>query len=251
MPYSPATDITFGSSATSASVNNRVSPADTYLGLYDDDIESIRLGWIPVTIAGVAETWTYNSVSGILGTVTVATDATTRFQKGDKIKFTQSATVKYFYITAVTSTTITITGGTDYTLTNSAISNIFLSRIENPFGFPSWFNWTPSYSANGSMTWTSVSTTRSVFYLVKTTVFIEIYALGTTGGTVSTQLIFSLPIAPTTTNTQRTTGSVVDTAGFVGQLLIGTNCLCIKYDSTNYTLGANRGVIAVFSYRLD
>jgi hypothetical protein len=151
MPFSPATDLAFGSSASTSGVNGKVNPIETYLTTYQNYIESALTGWNLLP----SETWSYTSVSGILGTVTVASDATQRFQKGDKIRFTQSSTVKYFYVVSVTSTTLVITGGTDYTLTNNPITAISVSRVENPLGFPPSFAYTPALGnftlGNGSL----------------------------------------------------------------------------------------------------
>lgn len=91
-------------------------------------------GWIEVD-----ESWAYASSS----TVTVSTDATTRFQVGDKIKFDNSTT-KYFYIKTVASTTLTLNAGSVYTVANSAISNIYLSRADRAFGFPASFTFAGS-----------------------------------------------------------------------------------------------------------
>lgn len=91
------------------------------------------------------ETWTYASAT----TFTIAGDKTGKYSKGDKLKLTQT-TVKYFYIVNVShaagTTTVTITGGTDYTLANAAITLPFYSKAEDPAGHPLWFNWTPTYS---------------------------------------------------------------------------------------------------------
>jgi len=106
---------------------------------------SLDTGWFPVN-----ESWTYASAT----TITVPTDATLRFQVGDKLRCTNSTT-KYFYIVGVAATTITITGGSDYTLTNVAISAIYVSRAVSPFGFPGAFNWSPTlvgFSANPTTT---------------------------------------------------------------------------------------------------
>jgi hypothetical protein len=67
---------------------------------------------------------------------------------GDKIKYTDT-TVKFGYITAIsfsTDTTITITGGSDYTLVADPTSGTFYySKSSSPVGFPQWFNYTPTY----------------------------------------------------------------------------------------------------------
>jgi hypothetical protein len=96
-----------------------------------------------------AETWTYASAT----TITVPSDATTKYAVGDKIKLTQSATVKYFYIVAVAATTLTITGGSDYTLTNNTISSNFYSHQSSPLGFPNWMAYSSTitgYSATAT-----------------------------------------------------------------------------------------------------
>jgi hypothetical protein len=83
----------------------------------------------------------------------VAGDVTTQFPKGTKIKLIQT-TIKYFYVADASysspNTTVTVTGGSDYTLTNAAITAPYYSYEETPQGFPDWFNYT--------ITWTGFST---------------------------------------------------------------------------------------------
>lgn len=95
------------------------------------------LGWISAW-----ETWTYASAT----TFTISGDQTGRYQRWDRIMLTQT-TVKYFTVLKVAygaSTTVTITGGTDYTLANAAITDNYSSKIASPQGYPDWFNFTPS-----------------------------------------------------------------------------------------------------------
>ena len=100
---------------------------------------SIRIS--PNTIIGAdgwidpLENWTFSSADGSTGIITVPTDATLKYQPGMRIKLTQT-TVKYFIITVVTATLLTVNGGTDYTLANAAISANFYSPMKAPFGFP-------------------------------------------------------------------------------------------------------------------
>lgn len=93
-------------------------------------------GWTLVTDA-----WVYFSPTAI----TVPSDATLRYAVGDRIKLTQT-TVKYFVVTAVTSTTISITGGSDYTLANATITNPYYSKSLTPMGYPQWFNYAESWT---------------------------------------------------------------------------------------------------------
>jgi hypothetical protein len=109
-------------------------------------------GWI-----GANETWTYASAT----TITVPSDATTRYSVGDKIKLTQT-TVKYFYVVAVSSTVLTVTGGTDYTVANAAISANYYSKAASPVGFPHWFAYTPTFTGFTGSVPTGVTTFRVI-----------------------------------------------------------------------------------------
>lgn len=106
-------------------------------------------GWWPVN-----EAWTYSASysSPTYFDVAVPTDATTRFQKGDKIKLTHAGVTKYFAVISVISNRLQLLAGDDYSLSAGAISNIFVSRHESPLGYPPWFNWTPVFTAASPMT---------------------------------------------------------------------------------------------------
>lgn len=91
------------------------------------------------------ETWTYASAT----TFTVTWDVSAKYQKGDRIKLTQSATVKYFVILKVAvsgNTTITITWGTSYTFANSAVTLNYYSKQASPQWYPDFFNYTPTWT---------------------------------------------------------------------------------------------------------
>lgn len=95
-------------------------------------------GW---TAFGV--TMTYASAT----TVTIAGDYTSYFPIGAKVKLTQT-TVKYFYVGAATygapNTTLTLVGGSDYTVANAAITLPYYSYASAPRGFPTGFAYTPA-----------------------------------------------------------------------------------------------------------
>lgn len=57
---------------------------------------------------------------------------------------TTTVGTKYFYISAVADTVITITGGADYTLENAAISSPYYSHAGSPIGFPGGFGYFPT-----------------------------------------------------------------------------------------------------------
>jgi len=126
------------------------------------DVETAsRDGWNIVN-----ETWTYSSVDGPTGVITIPTDGTTRYSVGMRVRFTQT-TVKYGIITAISATTATVYMGTDYTLANAAISAISYSSQKAPFGFPlSPAKWTVevtdttqrSQASPGAGTWYNLGT---------------------------------------------------------------------------------------------
>lgn len=83
-------------------------------------------GWI-----SVSDSWSYASAS----TITVPSGAALLYQVGDKIKITQT-TDKFFYISAVADTTLTVNGAGLYTVADAAITAKSYSRVAQPFGFP-------------------------------------------------------------------------------------------------------------------
>lgn len=208
-----------------------------------------RDGWCPALGDTYAdETWVYASAT----TVTVASDATTRYQIGDKVRFKQGAGYKYYYITAVASTTVTLNGGTDYTVANAAITDLEWSRAERPFGFPDWFTYAPTYGAGGIMTFTSVTTYLAKFCMRGKLATVALNFLGTTAsaGAAHTDITVTLP---TNFASNAVGGScpISDTAsGQLGYFAgTGSNTLVVRTETAaNWGLGAGRGGFFTFSY---
>jgi hypothetical protein len=139
-------------------------------------------GWI------AGEAWTYVSATSF----SVASDVTAKYAKGDRIKLTQT-TVKYFYVVNVSAfgggiTTITVSGGSDFTLANAAITSPFYSKDITPNGFPQWFNWVPTltgFSANpGNAVYRFNISGRSIYLAIRQ---------GTDGTSNATKISFTLP----------------------------------------------------------
>lgn len=98
-------------------------------------IQNMLNGWIEVY-----DTWAYASAT----TITVPSGATSIYGSGFKIRWKQGGSYKYAYIVTVASTLLTITGGSDYSVANSAITDVAYSIASNPIGFPDYFNWSPT-----------------------------------------------------------------------------------------------------------
>ena len=96
--------------------------------------ESVISGWMALGAC------TYVSADSPTFVMNMAGDATSYLSLGNRIKLTQT-TVKYFVVTAIGAyvagvTPITLYGGTDYTLANTAITLPYFSLHKAPFGFP-------------------------------------------------------------------------------------------------------------------
>jgi hypothetical protein len=82
--------------------------------------------WVPSN-----ESWAFASAS----TITVPSNATLKYQIGDILQLTQSATVKYFTVIGVTATVLTVSPLLGVTLANSAITANSYAHT-TPFGAP-------------------------------------------------------------------------------------------------------------------
>ena len=93
-------------------------------------------GWVAYS----AVTPTYTSADDPTYTITFASvDLTSIMGVGMKVKFTNNSTTFYGIITAIafsTNTVVTLYGGTDYDVANSAISAFYYSTVKAPLGFP-------------------------------------------------------------------------------------------------------------------
>ena len=100
----------------------------------EDFALDLRDGWCYDT-----DTWYVQQISPTYQFKIVSKDVRYRFPNGTKIKLVQSGSTKYFYVTATaysSDTTITITGGSDYSLANATISGQAYSYAENPQNYP-------------------------------------------------------------------------------------------------------------------
>lgn len=166
-------------------------------------------GWITPT-----DTWTYASAT----TFTIAgVDRTAQFPAGTKLKLTQT-TAKYFYVTASafsTNTTITVTGGTDYTLANAAITSPNLSYMETPQSHPIWFAYTPTATNITIGSGGGAATTGSFRVQGKDVIGRFSSILGTSGQSVGGAVSFTTPVTSIAYRAEEALGwgSIYDSSG--------------------------------------
>lgn len=186
-----ATDVTSTNSVITNTIAERTAASGvTVDGMLIKDNEAPRnattFGWLEAN-----ETWTYASAT----TFTIAADMTGRYQVGDKIRLKQGGAYKYFYIISASysapNTTVTIEGGTSYTLANAAITDNYFSKAATPNGFPASFAYTPTLTS-GTGTLTSASATGK-FTITGAVMDVWNVITITTNGTGATDLRLTLP----------------------------------------------------------
>lgn len=111
-----------------------------------------------------------------------------------------------------------------------------------------WTAWVPTYGATGSMTYGTVTTNSARYIQIGKTVFFQLSADGTTGGTASDTITFTLPV--TAKNAlQQFSGYITDVtslAAFVYSVN-ATTAGVRGYGGANYGLGAGK-VINIYGF---
>jgi hypothetical protein len=141
-------------------------------------------GWI-----NSGQTWAYASAT----TITVPTGAAAIYSIGDKIRLTQT-TVKYFNVITVADTVLTVTGGSDYTVANAAITAPGYSKVVSPVGFPASFNYSPTVTTiNGTIT--TLGTVTGTFSIIAPRIItITVSVAITTNGSGADGIKITTPI---------------------------------------------------------
>lgn len=142
-------------------------------------------GWIPGS-----STWAYASST----TMTVSSAEAAAMAVGDKVWLTQTSS-KYFYITGVSGTTITLNGGSDYTLANAAITAPYWSHAATPKNFPQYFAFAPSWTniTTGNGTHTGRFTINGKIVSVRTR-----FVMGSTSA-MGSNPVLTLPVTSSST----------------------------------------------------
>lgn len=176
-------------------------------------------GWVPDT----TETWTYASFTAgppAVGTFTVPGDLRSKYTVGTRIKLVQTTT-KYFLVSAAptydgVNTTVTISGGTDYTLANAAITANYHSYVANPQGYPNWFN----FAAAGTG-FSSKSSDAGIF-AVEGRICLVIWAVVGTSNVAT--FTATTPIAASITSGSELFCSNNGNTVYAGAFVTGTTC---------------------------
>lgn len=142
----------------------------------------------------------------------------------------------------------TLSAGAGYTWTVPTFTNINLKH--EPVYESRWLDWTPTTSASGSLTWTSISVTFAKYRVARNKIDIKENISGTLGGSASTTLAFTLPWQVTNTtppifgNTASVTLKSFTTAGTPDQASIQ------KYDASNYATSGSCAIVGYGGYEI-
>lgn len=142
------------------------------------------------------DTWVYASATSFK---IVGKDVRTRFPVGTKLRLTNT-TVKYFYAISATlsgsDTLVTVTGGSDYSLANAAITLPSYSYAETPQGFPQVFNYTPTWTSTGTQPSIGNGSFSGQFIMIGNLVKVRMYlSIGSTTNKGTGIWQFGLPFA--------------------------------------------------------
>lgn len=246
-----ATDKVLGRSTAGSGDVEEIACTSAGRALLDDAsaaAQLVTLGATPSTGWNeISDTWTRTGNH----TFTVASDVTATYgRKGTKVRYKQGGSFEYGVVGSSSysapNTTITLITNDDYAMAAGALTDTAVSFIENPEGFPSSFNYTPTLSATGSMTIASSTINIAKWWtigaLTQFTVDIEV----SFGGTASTGFLVSPPITPTVNNMAfaancRDTGSGALPVG-TGTVSIASGLVFRKADVSNWTLAATSRV---------
>lgn len=178
-----------------------------YLKSYFDGIYSGTGSGIPAdgwqSLSGLS----YSSADAPTFVIGTSSDLSGTISVGCRMRLVQTTT-KYFIVTAIDSSTITVYGGTDYTLANAAISSPYFSNIKAPYGFPlDPAKWTVSVITDTSSrtqgsptsgTWYNLGSLSGDIPIGCWLVFYEVSALGTKNSSVSCNIKTALSTANNT-----------------------------------------------------
>lgn len=208
------------------------------------------LGW-----GTTSDTWSY--VSGTQ--IRAAGTHNTYLDVGYKIKIIQGGTIEYYYIigTAIASgsTTLTVLGDVGTPVVNTTISSFAYSNIENAYGFPDWFTYTPTITGNTNMVYTLGSVYLSKFSIHGRMATYLLAALGSLSGTMDAAITHVVPIAPADN-----VGYAISTGGWGydgGHLLVcsrwdnvqGKNFV-FKYNGSTWGTGDQKYFSVCMNYKI-
>jgi len=206
-----------------------------------DGTHNLNVGWSPVY-----DTWAYASAT----TITVPSGAASLYQKGDKLRLKQGAGYKYYYIVGVADTVLTVTGGSNYTVANAAITDIAISRAANPLDFPGAFSFTTTPGG-----FSAAPTVVTRFFLIGSMCCLS-YRIATATASNANTFTLTAPITSANVVIYQSAASGTDNGASVSdvQLSINTNTTTVEVlknvSPSGWTASGNKRVNGTIWYQI-
>lgn len=164
---------------------------------------------------------------------------------------TNAASTDYYDVIGRFAATLSAGAGYTWTVPTFTAINLIQGQIYET----RWLNWLPAYAAEGSMTFNSVSTQLAKYKLDNDTAKITLRSNGTTGGSASVTIRFTLPMIPLSVSNfvegNIACCRVIDGTNLSGYTsdtgtpgLVGVG----KYNNSNWGLGAGRYIFVAGEY---
>lgn len=208
-------------------------------------------GWIRDS-----RTWVYVSSTSFK---IVGVNTTSLFPVGTKIRLKQGGTYKYFYVIGnvfSTDTTITVTGGSEYALTNATITSNYFSHSEVCDDFPAWMYWSPTMVG-----WSSNPPNGFYRFSISGKTCTVTVRQASTGVSDSTSVTFTAPVPAASINSNEYWGAVMwggrdnnaalTTPGMCYIQSGSSTISCFKDQSgAGWTASSNKAVNFTLSYEI-
>jgi hypothetical protein len=137
-----------------------------------------------------------------------------------------------------TNTIAEVTANAGVTIDGALIKDGVIAQSALSLAFSTWV---PTYSASGAMTFTSVTTDNAKYIQMGKLVILFLQAFGTTGGTASTSLEFTLPV--TAANVHFGGSAWVNDGAKIAGVVTFRDVSILRvqrFDNANFGLGSGR-----------
>lgn len=165
---------------------------------------------------------------------------------------TTAAATDYYEVIGRFAATLSAGAGYTWTVPTFTAKNL----IQRPIYETRWLSWLPTYTGSGSLTYTSVTGNRVVYKIQADKTLIEIKTTGTTGGTTSNEIRFTVPFSRFDATAYQTIGGGwlydgADAAGyFQWNNTSQTQLVAHKYSNGNISLTASAQIASTFLYSI-
>lgn len=159
---------------------------------------------------------------------------------------TNATATDYYEVVGRFAATLSAGAGYTWSVPTYTAANL----IQRPIYETRWLTWTPTHSASGSMTYTSVTVTQADYKLINDSCTLIEVNTGTLGGVAGVAIFSTTPI--TISGNGRTAGSHANngtqTTGPVRAS--GTSVEAYLYTGGNWTLSANSGMSYFMTFKI-